>query len=662
MEQLYFCSGGQIKRVYDDFIGLVVKKFPFSQWDLTTVAKKHVQKLSANCSSSNSQSESIPYSQHTTTEQKLIDFLTLIFKEIMNNPKVFDWSTDRIGTFLAMIGPSLKECLKSTNSETMYAEYLSKLHQMFAIPGTTVSVLNHIEILVSKSFNNLRFSAITKSMKNCLGLFKDQTDFGQIFPCSNISQYEDCQDYCKSHKDFISKFNSDELLTLIKFGMNQRKLTSATTSLETQLASKLLKSNAVAKLSTEISSFPSSLFCERKDLGFVGYSTRGVTEKVCDNLFPSPTDVGICMTDNLHTKEVLKDHQPYEILFESEISPSPGKIKEGIYWSQKAYYILLPPSTNIQDDNEEVIDEESNKEDLKMQIHQNADLANMLDGNDFAMDEQTITLLRGHEYFIDVVPVGQTSTINFRNLDKEKRNCLLPNEGPISSVFRQYSQQNCKYECYVSLAKVKCQCNPWEFISAQKFFQVDECDIFGRTCFFAAMKNFSESQTDPCPHCLKACDSFKYQKRVIQSEEFTNSQQTPKSDPILKRFFAMKEYIYDLNNTYFDQGLTMVTSIMASKPKHKMRYENIMKNLIIVHLRILEPEVVLIDAKYSMWDKFANLGGNFGIFAEITGCSFLGTLNLIILSFKLVIPKLFSSCKRIPKLFSNSNRTCRKKK
>ena len=34
---------------------------------------------------------------------------------------------------------------------------------------------------------------------------------------------------------------------------------------------------------------------------------------------------------------------------------------------------------------------------------------------------------------------------------------------------------------------------------------------------------------------------------------------------------------------------------------------------------------------YTTWDKFANFGGNFGIFAEITGVTFLGVLNLIFL-------------------------------
>ena len=52
--------------------------------------------------------------------------------------------------------------------------------------------------------------------------------------------------------------------------------------------------------------------------------------------------------------------------------------------------------------------------------------------------------------------------------------------------------------------------------------------------------------------------------------------------------------------------------------------------------RVLKPEIKVIDAKYSTLDKFANFGGNFGIFAEITGCSFLGMVNFLILLFKLI--------------------------
>ena len=59
-----------------------------------------------------------------------------------------------------------------------------------------------------------------------------------------------------------------------------------------------------------------------------------------------------------------------------------------------------------------------------------------------------------------------------------------------------------------------------------------------------------------------------------------------------------------------------------------------MNDIIIVHLRFIEPEMDQIDAKYTLMDQFANFGGNFGIFAEMTGINFLGLLNLFIIILK----------------------------
>ena len=50
---------------------------------------------------------------------------------------------------------------------------------------------------------------------------------------------------------------------------------------------------------------------------------------------------------------------------------------------------------------------------------------------------------------------------------------------------------------------------------------------------------------------------------------------------------------------------------------------------------------------YTTWDKFANFGGNFGIFAEITGVSFLGVLNLIFLSSARVLEICSSGVRKI---------------
>ena len=88
-----------------------------------------------------------------------------------------------------------------------------------------------------------------------------------------------------------------------------------------------------------------------------------------------------------------------------------------------------------------------------------------------------------------------------------------------------------------------------------------------------------------------------------------------------------------MKNSFDAMSQEFFTSFMYERAK-------MAKDLVIIHWRILEPEIKLIDAKYSVLDKFANFGGNFGIFAEITGCSFLGMVNFLILLLKLVLPRV----------------------
>ena len=47
------------------------------------------------------------------------------------------------------------------------------------------------------------------------------------------------------------------------------------------------------------------------------------------------------------------------------------------------------------------------------------------------------------------------------------------------------------------------------------------------------------------------------------------------------------------------------------------RHSEMADDLIIVHIRILKPEIDILDVKYTIFDKLANFGGNFGIFSEL---------------------------------------------
>ena len=96
--------------------------------------------------------------------------------------------------------------------------------------------------------------------------------------------------------------------------------------------------------------------------------------------------------------------------------------------------------------------------------------------------------------------------------------------------------------------------------------------------------------------------------------------------------------LLDTNNTLMEKGfLEAYKNFGFPADSWQRRQAMVYKDIIIVHLRIMPPEMDLHDVKYTILDKFANFGGNYGIFAEITGCSFLPLLNLFIILFKLLI-------------------------
>ena len=103
-----------------------------------------------------------------------------------------------------------------------------------------------------------------------------------------------------------------------------------------------------------------------------------------------------------------------------------------------------------------------------------------------------------------------------------------------------------------------------------------------------------------------------------------------------------KEFFMDINNTLADPEMKkswIVTDASGEYYKYQTKRYEMYNDLIIIHLNFMQPQFNQIDVKQTTMDKFANFGGNFGIFAEITGVSFLGILNFLILFFKIIVLK-----------------------
>ena len=106
------------------------------------------------------------------------------------------------------------------------------------------------------------------------------------------------------------------------------------------------------------------------------------------------------------------------------------------------------------------------------------------------------------------------SSESFKKFEVKDRSCHLENEVEMSSVFKVYTKNNCRYECYVKNAKDTCKCITWDFIDFSQFKVLDpECDVFGRACFFNAMEDLTKSPDDHlCRYIvhlkLKSCGFF----------------------------------------------------------------------------------------------------------------------------------------------------------
>ena len=105
------------------------------------------------------------------------------------------------------------------------------------------------------------------------------------------------------------------------------------------------------------------------------------------------------------------------------------------------------------------------------------------------------------------------------------------------------------------------------------------------------------------------------------------------------------EYIKDLNNTLSPRLLKQTLwpadydsdGNRGNSTLLKMA-QTFFNNTIIVRLRYKSSEIEFtkLDVRTTMTDKIANFGGTFGIWAELTGVSLLGMINLLIISFKLL--------------------------
>ena len=652
----------------------------YLKWNLTELALDFLER---NTQDINGTEYDLDIGDDDSEELKYVATILNIFNIIKNHPDIYDITGKNVGDIvikLLFLEGKVQE-RGERKCDTEYWEHFScddpdaaliteaellmdQLHRFFTIPGQNISLPQiaylyslidfralvekpediegtkiDYKIRTSKSIDE-RFDKCFIEVANNFSTNKEEIDdpFKNILgaqkppkasPCLSLEKYPQCLDYCRWHKNLFKNWKKkEEFLTVMRYALPQRKLMELDPIIpyEKELAAKVFGVDNIKNLEQGAAPLSSIIFCHSKVHGFTGDAVSGMKARLCNDFFPSPTDVGMCLAKNLKINEIMKPNEYFDTIFDSSFQPKIQKIESGTTWSEDTLVLF----TDLSNDFRQTYPRLSKNDigEIEFQLHQPEEIGKVLKSSTYNKFKKPIVLKAGYEYFIDVTPTGQIPTEAFKNLNLEARKCKLEHEVSESSVFKVYTKNNCEYECHANLALEKCQCVPWDFVTEKNH---EECDIFGRSCFFDTIKNLTISPEDPCNEiCLKECNHVDYHKEltmeknlfreikarhwdILEEVEGTYLSWNVLTNKITDGNEAFMDFISDKNGTFTNNSIKDAFNNFSKSDSTNSdalpfmdRLNRKYKDMIVIHLKYMNPEMHKIDVWYTILDKFAN--------------------------------------------------------
>ena len=554
-----------MKEIYESLLDYIKKDSKKAEWNISDIALRFSQeKLTKHY-------KTMANATLGDDEWKYFNKLEKFYTNLMKSPEKYNWSTKKLGSFLIKLLIWQFSVYKNpcANIFENRSVYLDTLHKIFSIPGQNVSLpdIGYLYSLIDYNAIKKRYAYtidfsklnIKPSLKKCFDDIEQkypksknvQSDFepwpmtvsekySNIFPCLERDKYPLCSDYCEWHDEFFKQLKKDEFMTIMRYSLPQRKINlNPILPTEPKMAEQVFGAGKILnELENLITKTSLVAFCYQKQEGFVGENI-GISENVCSDFFPAPTDAGICFSKNIDIKKVMITSKSYEKIFETESQNPHINIKGGTLWTETTLVIntgYAARAYGLAQTYEREKDVTGGQ--IQFQLHESKEIANILLDNNYNKYTIPLNLQNGHEYWIDVTPTGKISTegfkvrhiwfyfikifsitLFFQSIGLSHRKCRLENEVFDNTNFKIYTKNNCNYECHVKLATEICKCIPWDFIQKSK---VNECDVFGRTCFYNTMKNLTKGLQNFCKHCVKECDYIKFNKQIIKDKIFAD--------------------------------------------------------------------------------------------------------------------------------------------
>ena len=98
------------------------------------------------------------------------------------------------------------------------------------------------------------------------------------------------------------------------------------------------------------------------------------------------------------------------------------------------------------------------------------------------------------------------------------------------------------------------------------------------------------------------------------------------------------EFAIDKNETFLDSWLKNITwPTDDGETTNFKQIRTLTKNMMIVKLKINSPTVpiTVLDARSTLSDKIAKLGGIYGLWVQLTGCTLLVLVNVFVVAIKM---------------------------
>ena len=220
----------------------------------------------------------------------------------------------------------------------------------------------------------------------------EQVGYISPSPCLNISKSLICKDFCKDISNLLSGkkesvFSILDLLKIAKLSLPQRKLkVNEKTENISEIGRILYGDKNIGNLKSLVNLGPLIIFCKYKDNAKWKGDDIGMYAKFCDDFYHTPTQKGLCHTENLNLAQIFNLNENFVKSFETNNRDTSFKITSDFTNAMASFVIdtdysnevirSFPKLASVFVKDGEREDYEEIKR-IQMQIHSSNEIANM---------------------------------------------------------------------------------------------------------------------------------------------------------------------------------------------------------------------------------------------------------------------------------------------